>query len=99
MSSNQSRQSKGTDRDLSEQVSALRVHLRVSDYLDQPLNGSRNHISLTAEELGCSLLDITNLAENSRRRFFDKVIPGLNVDDNVQDPVYVTKKEREEKKI
>lgn len=58
-----------------------------------------NHISLTTEELDGSLLDNTNLAENSRKRFFDKVIRGLNVDDNVQDPVYVTKKEREEKNL
>lgn len=75
------------------------MHLRASNYLDQPLNGSMNHISLTTEELDGSLLDNTNLAENSRKRFFDKVILGLNVDDNVQDPVYVTKKEREEKNL
>lgn len=75
------------------------MHLRASNYLDQPLNGSMNHISLTTEEIDGSLLDNTNLAENSRKRFFDKVILGLNVDDNVQDPVYVTKKEREEKNL
>lgn len=53
-----------------------------------------NHISLTPEEIDYSLLDITNLADNSRKRFFDKVILDLNVDDNVQDSVYVKKEEK-----
>lgn len=52
-----------------------------------------NHVSLTPDEVDYSLLDITNLAKNSRKRYFDKVILGLNVDDNVQDSVYVRKEE------
>lgn len=55
---------------------------------------SMNHVSLTPEEIDYSLLDITNLADNSRKQFFDKVILGLNVDDNVQDSVYVKKEEK-----
>lgn len=54
---------------------------------------SMNHVSLTPDEVDYSLLDITNLAKNSRKRYFDKVILGLNVDDNVQDSVYVRKEE------
>lgn len=53
-----------------------------------------NHVSLTYEEINYSFLDITNLAEDSRKRYSDKVILGLNVDDSVQGSVYVKKEEK-----
>lgn len=83
--------------DLSAQVLAWRAQLRSKKYLKDPCKEDVCHVSLTSEELDPSLLEITVLAENLRKKYFDKTFVDSQNDDLPQEPVYVTKKERTEK--
>lgn len=75
--------------DLSAQVLAWRAQLRSKKYSCQE---DVCHVSLTSEELDPSLLEITVLAENLRKKYFNKTFVDSQNDDLPQEPVFVTKR-------
>lgn len=78
--------------DLSAQVLAWRAQLRSKKYLKDPCKEDVCHVSLTSEELDPSLLEITVLAENLRKKYFNKTFVDSQNDDLPQEPVFVTKR-------
>ncbi|KAJ8309717.1 hypothetical protein KUTeg_011582 [Tegillarca granosa] len=57
---------------LQEQIFAWRTLLRRKEYLLNPCDGNKKHISLSSEELDIELLDFNTLAERRRQSYFNR---------------------------